>query len=65
MRGTAVEELALDERRTLIVLDTIAGSCAARLYERLGRTRAGEVPRYAALPDGRLAPTVIYFKDLG
>ncbi len=60
----AVEGTARHRRRTLLVLDTIAGSDAVRLYERLGWTRAGEIPRYAAFPDGSLAPTVIYFKDL-
>ena len=50
---------------THLVLDTIAGGDAVRLYERLGWTRAGEIPHYAAFPDGSLAPTVIYFKDLG
>ncbi len=61
---SAVEEIAHRHRRTLLVLDTIAGSDAVRLYERLGWTRAGEIPRYAAFPDGSLAPTVIYFKDI-
>ena len=60
----AIEDVARDRQRTLLVLDTIAGSDAVRLYERLGWTRAGEIPRYAAFPNGTLAPTVIYFKDL-
>ena len=59
-----VGEIARRHQRTLLVLDTIAGGYAVRLYERLGWTRAGEIPRYAAFPDGTLAPTVIYFKDL-
>ncbi len=59
-----VEEIARRHQRTLLVLDTIAGGYAVRLYERLGWTRAGEIPRYAGFPDGTLAPTVIYFKDL-
>jgi hypothetical protein len=50
--------------RTLLVLDTITGSDAVRLYEALGWTRAGEIPRYAAMPDGTLAPTTYFFKEL-
>jgi len=60
-----IEESARRRGRTLLVLDTITGSDAARMYERLGWTRAGEIPRYAAMPDGTLAPTTYYFKDLG
>lgn len=59
-----VEELARERGRTLLVLDTITGTDAARLYERLGWTRAGEIPRYAATPDGSRAPTTVYFKEL-
>ena len=50
--------------RTLLVLDTIAGSEAVQLYIKLGWTRAAEIPRYAALPDGELRPTTIFYRDL-
>lgn len=60
----AVEHTALTHGRTLLVLDTIAGSEAERLYEHLGWARLGEIPRYAALPDGSLAPTVVFYKEL-
>ena len=33
------------------------------MRQRLGETRAAEIPRHAALPDGTLAPTTIFFKD--
>jgi len=59
-----LEHAARRRGRDLLVLDTIAGSDAVRLYERLGWTRAGEIPNYAAMPDGRLAPTVVFYKEL-
>jgi len=59
-----LEESARRRRRTLLVLDTISGSDAVKLYKTLGWTRAGEIPRYAAMPDGTLAPTTYFFKEL-
>ena len=59
----AAEECARQERRTLLVLDT-AGAEAARLYERHGWQRVGQVPGYALLPDGRPCATNFYFKTL-
>jgi acetyltransferase len=47
---------------TLLVLDTLAGSAAESIYPRLGWQRAGEIPHYAALPDGEIRPTVIFYK---
>jgi GNAT superfamily N-acetyltransferase len=61
---SAIEDLARRHGRTLLFLDTITGSDAVRLYEGLGWTRAGEIPRYAGMPDGTLAPTTIFFKEL-
>ncbi|MCE2971219.1 MAG: hypothetical protein LW847_13555 [Burkholderiales bacterium] len=46
------------------MLDTLAGSAAASIYPRLGWQRAGEIPHYAALPDGDIRPTVIFYKRL-
>jgi GNAT superfamily N-acetyltransferase len=60
----AVETAARTADRNLLLLDTLSGSDAARLYTRLGWTRATEIPGYAALPDGRLAATTIFHKDL-
>jgi GNAT superfamily N-acetyltransferase len=59
-----IERIALAEGRTLLVLDTIAGSDAERLYQRLGWTRAAEIPGYAGMPDGELRPTVIFYRRL-
>lgn len=59
-----IERLALAEGLTLLVLDTIAGSDAERLYARLGWTRAAEIPDYAGMPDGELRPTVVFYRRL-
>ena len=59
-----IERIALAEGRTLLVLDTIAGSDAERLYRKLGWTRSAEIPEYAGMPDGELRPTVIFYRRL-
>lgn len=48
--------------RTLLVLDTVTGSDAERLYARLGWTRVGVIPGYALDPDGRLSDTTVFWK---
>jgi len=58
----AAEEAARAAGRTLLVLDTVTGSDAERLYQRLGWTRVGVVPDYALWPDGRLCDTTIFYK---
>ena len=49
------EKEARAEGKTLLVLDTVTGSSAERLYERLGWTRVGVIPGYALYPDRRPA----------
>jgi len=60
----AAEATALADRRTLLVLDTVTGSTAARLYERLGWQRCGDIPGYALWPRGGLCSTTYYYKSL-
>ena len=60
----AAEREALAEGRTLLVLDTVTGDPAERLYERLGWTRVGVIPDYALYPDGRLCDTTVFYKRL-
>jgi GNAT superfamily N-acetyltransferase len=60
----AAEEAALAAGRTLLVLDTVTGGDAERLYARLGWTRVGVVPDYALWPDGRLCDTTFFYKRL-
>jgi ribosomal protein S18 acetylase RimI-like enzyme len=54
---------ARQRQRTLLVLDT-ASDAAARLYERHGWQRCGQIPGYALFPDGRPCATTIYFRSL-
>jgi ribosomal protein S18 acetylase RimI-like enzyme len=61
----AAEAEALSKGRRLLVLDTATEEGAACLYERLGYTRAGEIPDYALKPHGGLTGTLIYWKRLG
>jgi GNAT superfamily N-acetyltransferase len=61
----AAEAHARAERRTLLVLDTLEGSEAEPVYRHLGWQRVGEMPGYAARPDGALHATVYYYKRLG
>jgi GNAT superfamily N-acetyltransferase len=50
--------------KTLLVLDTVTGGTAERLYTRMGWTKAGIIPNYALFPDGRLCDTTIFWKQL-
>ncbi|HEY0996124.1 MAG TPA: GNAT family N-acetyltransferase [Gemmatimonadaceae bacterium] len=61
---TAVEQVARDEGRRVLVLDTVTGSDAERLYTRAGWTRVGEVPEYALMPDGPPCSTTFFYKML-
>jgi GNAT superfamily N-acetyltransferase len=47
--------------RTLLTLDTEAGSAGERLYTRLGWTKFGEVPGYAARADNSSRETASFF----
>jgi len=58
----AVDEFSAASGITLLVLDTIAGSPAEFVYRRLGWQKVGEIPDYAAMPDGELRPTACYYK---
>ena len=54
----ALDEVAKEEGKTVLVLDTVTGGDAERLYERAGWQRAGVVPKYALMPDGAAAAAV-------
>jgi GNAT superfamily N-acetyltransferase len=60
----SVEAEALAEGKTLLVLDTVTGDAAERLYTRLGWTTVGVIPGYALYPDGRVCDTTVFFKAL-
>jgi GNAT superfamily N-acetyltransferase len=58
------EAEARAEGRTLLVLDTVTGDSAERLYERLGWNKVGVIPGYALYPDGRPCDTTVFWKAL-
>lgn len=60
----ALDATARTEGRRVLVLDTVTGSDAERLYARAGWQRAGCVPDYALMPDGALCSTSYFFKHL-
>jgi GNAT superfamily N-acetyltransferase len=61
----AAEAAARARGRHLLVLDTVTGGDGARLYERLGWTRVGDIPKYALWPQGGYVATTYYYRDLG
>jgi GNAT superfamily N-acetyltransferase len=58
------EREARAEGKTLLVLDTVTGDPAERLYQGLGWTTVGVIPGYALYPDGRPCDTTVFFKAL-
>ncbi len=60
----AAEAAARQAGKTLLVLDTVTGGDAERLYSRLGWVFVGIVPDYALWPDGRPCGTSIYYRRL-
>jgi GNAT superfamily N-acetyltransferase len=60
----AAQSTARDCGMTLLVLDAVTGGDAARLYERLGWVRVGDIPGYALLPQGGLCSTTVYYREL-
>jgi GNAT superfamily N-acetyltransferase len=60
----AAEETARALGKSLLVLDTVTGGDAERLYDRLGWTRVGVIPGYALFPAGGLCATRVYYRNL-
>lgn len=60
----AAERTALASGKTLLVLDAVTNGDGARLYQRMGWTRVGDIPDYALLPTGGYCSTTVYFKKL-
>ncbi len=61
----AAEDTARRHGRTLLMLDTEAGSAGERLYRACGWVALGVVPDHALRPDGRLAGTTVLYKQVG
>lgn len=60
----AAEEAARGAGKTLLVLDTVSGGDAERLYERLGWHRCGVIPNYALWPNGGFCSTTVFYREL-
>jgi len=60
----AVDEEARRAGKSVLVLDTVTGGDAERLYARAGWQRVGEVPNYALMPDGTFCGTTFFHKQL-
>ncbi|MFZ6658507.1 GNAT family N-acetyltransferase [Undibacterium sp. TJN19] len=60
----AVEKAARAEGKTVLVLDTVTGGDAERLYERAGWQKVGVIPNYALMPDGDFCGTTIFHKQI-
>jgi GNAT superfamily N-acetyltransferase len=58
----AVEAAARQHSKTVLVLDTVTGGNAWRLYQRAGWQRVGDVPNYALMPDGAFCSTTYFCK---
>ena len=60
----AAEDVARQCGKTLLVLDTVTGSDAERLYMRLGWQRVGVIPDYALWPQGGLCATTYFYRRI-
>ncbi len=59
-----IERASAQAQKTLLVLDTVTGGDAERLYKRLDWQICGEIPGYALMPDGALCGTTVFYKNL-
>jgi ribosomal protein S18 acetylase RimI-like enzyme len=60
----AAEDHARAAGKTMLVLDTVTDSAAARLYARLGWIKVGDIPDYALFPDGAYCSTTYFYKKI-
>jgi GNAT superfamily N-acetyltransferase len=60
----AVDGLALSVNRWMLVLDTVTGDRAEKLYPTCGYQKAGVIPDYAYNSHGHLDATTVFYKDL-
>lgn len=60
----AAEQAAREAGKRVLVLDTVTGGDAERLYERGGWQRVGVIPDYALMPDGRPCATTYFHKPV-
>lgn len=60
----AAEQTARETGKVILVLDTVTGGDAERLYAALGWQRVGVIPDYALLPNGGYCATTVFYRDL-
>jgi GNAT superfamily N-acetyltransferase len=60
----ALDDEARQAGKTVLVLDTVTGGDAERLYARTGWQCVGGVPNYALMPDGTPCGTTFFYKQL-
>ena len=60
----ALDVAAREQGKTVLVLDTVTGGDAERLYERAGWQRVGAVPNFASMPAGELCSTTFFYKHV-
>jgi len=60
----AIDRLALSQDRWLLVLDTVTGDRAEKLYPTCGYIKVGVIPDYAYGSHGQLDATTVFYKDL-
>jgi len=60
----ALDDAARAEGKAVLVLDTVTGGDAERLYERAGWQRVGVVPQYALMPTGGFCSTTFFYKHI-
>jgi GNAT superfamily N-acetyltransferase len=61
---SAVDAVARECGKSLLVLDTVTGGDAERLYARQGWQRCGVIPGYALWPRGGLCSTTYFYREL-
>ena len=60
----ALDALAVEQQRSLLVLDTWLGDVASDLYRKMGYIEAGQIPGFALSASGELDGTVFFYKTL-
>lgn len=60
----ALDDLARQSGRTLLLLDTRQGDPSEQLYQSCGYTLAGIIPQHARSTSGDLAATALYYRLL-
>ena len=60
----ALDDAARAHSKHTLVLDTVTGGDAERLYARSGWQRVGEIPHFALMPDGQPCSTTYFCKQL-